>query len=944
MRNNPHRFDSAKHRGSDGTGNDRVPSWGCWFPLLLVLMIFGSDRDCRRCFGQSDVGNRDAAYIAQVTPTGEGANGAVTDGRAISDAGQSPSRRVIYDFDFAEADEGNIESVPKFWEAVRLPGFPNYTDGKFDMEVGHAAPPSFALHCSGRNVAYAYSGPDTRVRRNTDYGVEAFIRTRDLRGSRACLSAHFLDRRGLPIPGTVVRSRFIGDEETRGEWVRIQFFLPSAPVHARTIGLMAWVFQEPVWDNSAKPKRHITLADVHGKAWFDDITVYAMPRVELATTDPGNILADDRDPTLRIVVADFEDTSLSAKLSIFAADGGLAGLQTIKPSIGLDMQPNFISVQPLHPGLYTAVLRVFSHDREVVRRTLTFARVAAGGNWNSGFGRSFGVVLTPGRRPDHDAEFALLSGLGIGSAKIPVWNGLPESAPDRQERRATDQFLQALIQNGFSLAGVFAGSPGPVVQQDGPYPRPLLELLSGPLSAWQDHMAAVVVPYAGVFDWWQIGPDNEQEMPEMVQLRAAIGQLREAMRQFVTVPRLGLATQAWHGNYDAIRSVDYHTVAIGDETSVDAFPTLLREARSMGHEQVSLFLEDPPDAAYARVPFLSIWSQRVVQAYYAGAATVYVEQPWRVRDRHGGRTAEPNENYLALRTLTRALGGKKPGQSLFIADGVTCLAFHEGDLSTLVLWDENAPLEGHYRPIQLGQADEYTDMWGRSRSIPKLNDGRHVLKLSPMPLIVEGVERWLVDLRDSFRLEPEFVMTGTELEQFDLMVRYQGEQQLSGIIALDGPEDWEFNRQEQPIQMTPQRVERKEFEVQFPHNAIAQRATFRARLKLTRPQYYFDLPLRVSLGLADVAVAASSFYEGDDVILSHTVTNRSDEVLDLRSTAIVPGKERKYRPFTNLRPGETQTVEYRFRADSLRTGQRVRLAIRELNDGPRTHNIEVTVP
>ncbi len=64
----------------------------------------------------------------------------------------------------------------------------------------------------------------------------------------------------------------------------------------------------------------------------------------------------------------------------------------------------------------------------------------------------------------------------------------------------------------------------------------------------------------------------------------------------------------------------------------------------------------------------------------------------------------------------------------------------------------------------------------------------------------------------------------------------------------------------------------------------------------------------------------------------------------MRGTANVPGRERQYRPFANLRPGDTQTVVYRFPGAATLRGTTVRLAVRELNDGPRIHTLELVVP
>ncbi|MHC5108670.1 MAG: COG1470 family protein [Planctomycetota bacterium] len=855
------------------------------------------------------------------------------------------TNRVVFSFDFDERDEGNLENVPKFWRRVEMPTFPHFSEGVFDDNVGNQSPPSFALKCSGRNIAFEYEGPDTRIRRNTDYRIEGYIRTSNLRVSRACLSACFVDGQGQPIPGTLARSRFVGDVDSGNDWVHVEFHLPAAPVHARTIGMIAWVLQEDAWNNVARARRHIPRRDVHAVAFFDDITIYALPKVELKATTPGNVLATDEDPTLRIVVADFEDSTLTANLSIFAADGSLAATQSIKPSVGIDTKPVYVSLLELDPGLYTAQLTVYSGRLEVIRRTLDFARVGPMGHASAPAGRPLGVVLDPRQRADTATELALLQNLGIGSAKIPVWSGLPEASPDRKKKADMDQFLQELLRTGFLVTAVFAGPPGPVVQQDGPYPRPLLELLAGPPSSWQDHLAAVVVPYAGIFDRWQIGPDYEKDLPNMEQLEIAIEQLRSAMRQFITVPRLGLTTQAWHGPQDVVSRIDHHTLALGAEVSPKDVSTVMASSRGDSQQQVSLFIDQFENAhAFQRLPLLASWAQRIIHARYAGASTVYVRQPWTVRDTVQGKVAEPTESYLVLRTIARSLGTATPSHALYLAPDVTCLTFQTGKRSTLVLWDDRAPMEGRDHALQLGNADHYLDTWGKTHALDRLPDGRHRIRLSPMPLIVPDVDRWLVELCHGISVNPQLVTTGTELSDHQVMIQYRGAKPLSGEFVLDGPESWKINRQSRSLLVTPQRATTLDYRLHIPHNAVAGEATLLARISLERPEYYFELPLQLQRGLLDVDVSAAAYVEGQNVILSHVVTNRSDETLDLRSTAGVPGRERQYRPFANLAPGETQTVEYRFRNGPSISGTQVNLSLRELNDGPRVHNLAIIMP
>ena len=61
----------------------------------------------------------------------------------------SSSRRIVHYFDFDERGEGNLEDIPKYWEAVRPVGFPYYARGAFDFHVGREGTPSLHLAIGG---------------------------------------------------------------------------------------------------------------------------------------------------------------------------------------------------------------------------------------------------------------------------------------------------------------------------------------------------------------------------------------------------------------------------------------------------------------------------------------------------------------------------------------------------------------------------------------------------------------------------------------------------------------------------------------------------------------------------------------------------------------------------------------------------------------------------
>lgn len=852
--------------------------------------------------------------------------------------------RIVHRFDFDERDDGNMEDVPKFWEPLRPRGFPHYALGAFDTQVGRSAPPSFHLVSEARNVAYYYNGPETRVRGNTDYRIEGYIRPDRLKNGRACLSAHFLDKYGQPFPETLVRSRFVGGESENDGWVRVELYPPPAPPQAHTISLVAWVLQESVWSTGAPLRRHVFRADVRGGAWFDDITIYALPHVSMTTGVPGNVLPPDGPKVLHVVLADAEDATIEGRVSIHAADGALVETHTISAAIDADAGSHRISLEHLSPGLYQAWLDVVSGATTVVSRSLVFARLAPRYRDSTSNARAFGVVLRPTSRTDPTTELALLREQAARSVKLPVWSGLPDDPPTVQERRAADRLLHELAKSGFALTGVFFGPPSAIVRADGAYVRPLVELLNSDVSIWGEHLSAVVAPHASAFRWWQLGPDGVAQSAAEDQVVTAVTNVREAMRTYITMPRLSLTASTALEPPAQRLPVEQLALTLGSDVPSGEFAAQIERHRKLGYEHVSVYVQPLPEDQYGRTSRLEQWAQRIILARHAGAAEVFVPQTWNVRRTTFGRIAEPTASYIILRTIADVISDAAPGRIVPVARGVQCLAFDEETSTVLAMWDPSAPPEGHLIAVQLGSADRQIDVWGRSTPLARDDHGRQLVRVRALPILVPGVERWLIDFRTSFSLKPAHVESGRELVRHDIEMAYVGDEQVSGQMVLQAPESWQISPRSISFSLMPQRVGAYPLTVHYPHNEPAGRKEIIAKITLSRDRMYMEVPLLVDVGVADLSVRGMAVVAGTDLLLRHIVTNRSDDILSFRGSASVPGRERQYRPISNLQPGDTQTVDYRFSDGTGLIGRHARLVLREVNDGPRVHNLEVYIP
>jgi hypothetical protein len=166
---------------------------------------------------------------------------------------------------------------------------------------------------------------------------------------------------------------------------------------------------------------------------------------------------------------------------------------------------------------------------------------------------------------------------------------------------------------------------------------------------------------------------------------------------------------------------------------------------------------------------------------------------------------------------------------------------------------------------------------------------------------------------------------------------------LSGECELDLPDSWEATPRRFRFTTVPGRAASVPVSIRFAHNETVGTKTIGAKLRLDEGAY-LEAPLTFAIEVADFDVRGAAIMEGNDLVLTQTVQNRSSRVIHLRGSAAVPGRERQYRPFTDLRPGELQSAEFRFRNSLDLSGRRALLTVRELNDGPAAHTLELVIP
>lgn len=850
-------------------------------------------------------------------------------------------RRLVRVFDFDEKPLGNFEPIPMQWTRHYEWGFPQHLEATFDEHVGHRAPPSFRMKLNGGSIAFHYRARTIEIIPTSDYVVLAYVRTQGLRRARAFLSAAMMDRTGSLIGGSEVFSERVGGEGHDSSWQRLSVTLPGGVRNARYIALSLWLAQPGAERVPPRGTRSSAdqIEDIHGAAWFDDIGIYRLPRVRLATGTPGNVFSHDHRPELLALVGDAESAGLDARLTVRDADSTLVWSTALAVSPPEQSDPRPVGLPPLGPGLYTAELAVSAATGLLSLRTVRFAVLAArlppghAAEPSDEFGLTVSSIS-----PDVVSDlFRLIQELGVKWLKVPVWSPQRGQATDRAaKRQGLEQHLTRLAGPGREIVGGLGFDVG-----QEPAVGTLLDVLDGSSAAWKPSLAYLWSVYGGLVHWWQVGADDDDAVVWDARLPGTAARLCEHMRGFVTTPLLAMPTSVWalpdgrrfESNQAGLAESVFVPCRIPPSGIASVLGGRAREA------PLWVTIEPLPAGRYPRTERAADLVRRLVWAKAAGPEAIFLREPWGP----AGDTLAPTDDYLVYRALADALGGTEYVGRIELDTRAECHAFDRGGKALLIAWDDYAPPEGREHWMALEPGGWQADPWGRVRRLPA-QEGESPVHVGRMPAIVGFLPTWLVRFRQGLHLDPSHVEASLEPHGAFLRFANPFREPISGDVRLVAPAGWEVRPTRFSFALAPGATCAQNVTLRFPLYESAGRKVLLAELQIeANRQYRVRLPVWFELGLNGVEVATFAQRTGRQVVVRQTVTNHTTEVLHFYSYLAPADRERLNRVIANLQPGQTVTRDYVLDDAGGLSGRKMRIGLREVG-GTRVWNRLLEVP
>lgn len=838
------------------------------------------------------------------------------------------ARRLVRQFDFDEAGLGNFESMPMNWAIFEGPGFPKYLTARFDPAVGHAAGPSFYLGLLGGSVGGVYQGKDLPVSPACDYRVVAWIRADRLKHAGAFVTAWYRDGQAGAIDGTERRSATIRADASGAAWQRVEVDLPRGVSAARSIGLACWVVQPqpPRGDEpSPRPIRH---EDVHGGAWFDDISVVRLPQLRWDAPRAPAIFGADETPTLQYQLDDPDGAELSVEVRIEDADGRRVLEQTIDPRAHLGRAVP-LEYAALGPGWYRARAAVRSASLILQERSVDFVRLAADLPHPAGGG--FGAILPDHRDADRGVILRLLAALGVSAVKTPLWTSRVTPADLVDGDRASEGFLRDLRGAGLEVVAVLAEPPAELAGAFDPQRRGLLDVLSAAPQRWRAYLSLLIARHGDAVRAWQVGGDDADRLRIDARMRTALRQARAEMDGLTPGPVLAAPWSVLSDPSSADMPAQILSVGVPGSVSPAAIFEQFAPFRANPARRCWAAIEPLEAGRYEPRARLADLAMRLVAAR-AACELVFVPAPWR----DGPSGAAPLPEFLVIRAIAQATAGAVSAENLSRSPDHVAWLFRRADGSgAMIAWRTSVRGAGSTALLPGGVATRAYDLFGRELPAQDALAETHAFE----PVIYTPIDSPQAELHASIRLATSDLAPGPQPQANELLLRNARPRAIQGRIELIPPPGWQIAPTIFHTALAGGAQKSFPLTIRVPGNEVGGERAIRGVMRTggggDGERFDFQLPVRVGVRDLDVQVYAGG--EGGRLIIRQRITNRSADTLDFETTALAPGQRRQVRLVRGLAPGQTAEKTYEFDRAAELKGRAIRVSLQEV-DGPRRHN------
>ena len=854
------------------------------------------------------------------------------------------ARRLVHAFDFEDATRAPVEMPPGFHRYVATDqGFPPYGRLALTDHVAASGQWSFEFSLDTGSLAARVPPSVVPILPLADYAVTAMIRTEGLEHARARVLAWFNDAAGNAIPGSHAHSEPIA---TTGDWQGVTIPMAGRFENAVDLSIELQLVQPSHYRkllNAAEPK----IEDVRGKAWFDDVCIWQVPRIELTTSSPVNVVVSPEKATLSVLVRDLTRDSLTGHLEIENIDGEIIFRTVIEAAN--DPRPTSIDLAGLAFGWYRANFELKRAGSTLTHRQLDFIIAPPAPRRDMRRGPSFAIDLSTDDIELHaGACVELLARSGCDAAAVPIWTPSLTSETNRVWTDHLRVFVDDLLKRDVEPMFVLPAIPDELARLAQVDRTQVIELLRRDSTLWRPYLDNIIISFGLQISRWQLGDRSAEEFAWRAQPGKALEEVTSALGQLIAGPSISVP---WPAVEELPATFAADGIAL--EAPYHLPPESLLEY--VEHWQASAIatsvaLEPLPSESFAPRQRVADFAQRMLHAWRAGLSEIALRSPWRHAGDHRA-IAEPDPTYIAFERLTTELAPMEFLAELEFGETIEAWLLRDPvrNTGTIIAWSRSTQPDSTTLAALLADgAVTAHDLFGNERRIAAEStfDSHHpvhIVPLSDLPTFIHGVSVGLAQFRAGFAFLPNFLEAEHRVHEHELVLLNPWDFTITGSLHLTPPENWRITPRTHDITLAPNQQLRVPIDVVLDRSVLGGQKHIDVDVRLVADQeYHFTQRIDMEVGLRGIDFSANwSLVPNEqtgavDLIISQYVTNRGDAPINLSTYVAAPGLSQRRRMIGGLEPGQTIVRHFRIdRGAETMAGKIIHVGIAEQNGSAR---------
>lgn len=853
--------------------------------------------------------------------------------------------RLVHQFDFEEKKLGNLESLPMHWKRVPGKGFPRYTTIGFDQKVFHSKTNSLKLQLNGGSAAIVLETGRLAVVPHAHYLLAAMVRTRDVLHTRARIAAIYVDQLGKPLTSTRRSSNLT---ISNGRWTPISVDMRIAPPSAAWLVIRLELVQPDQFKTRRLGPHELIKQDIKAAAWFDDVSIYQLPQIDLHTQSLTNIIRQPQKPRLSASISDLVGDNLSAVIRVYDHAGNLIVSQK-RPLNRLNARAWHWTPPLKKLGWYWAELAVYSGKQRIGASKTAMLYMPPTQQRGLNEARKFSVIAE--NLPFKHRTFVpeIMRALPGQSMTLSLWYDDMTRQELLDSTDAANPLVRKLLAQKTDLTLSLSQVPLSLAKEAGIDTNQPLALLAGSPTKWQFYLEAIMARYGHRINHWQLGRHDSVEAFSRNDLDSLLPRVNTFVSRFTTNPRVVLPWSASHELPASAQATSALLLKIPSSIRPSQLVDYSKSLKLKPSTRVSYHLQALSPRSYSHIDRATDLALRMIRIWNNDASPMAITRPWSQLEEHTYQIL-PDPLLGVWANVAQQLAGRRFFAKIDLGPGIAGFLLDGPSGGVMVAWNESSPTGLATLDLYLGDQPVAVDIWGNKTPLKK-NKGKQELILTQTPMFIEGINLPLARFRARFKITPPFIESTHALHPHSLHLSNPWPRTITGKLRITGPKRWTVLPRIINFSIPAGQTKQFPIEIAFPVDELAGPKRITARFELDADRLYkLDLGTPVTIGLKGVTFNATlnlqsvPNQEQMDIVITTVVKNTSNENRSFYAFMMPRGVTQQTRIISPLRPG--QTVIKRFRLPNLSkklSGIPIRVGLRETN-GPANLNQRLVVP